>query len=294
MNHQIKHRKTLTTFWHNALVIGAAVLIAAVVISLFGCQKESSFTSKGTPVIESDHHLKPAEGWNYNNRPESFDLWEAARKGGNGKGKGGGKPPKDTTYQPPTDTTGNDEPDEPPTPSTGNVLYLDFDGEYVANSYWNVNGDLNLRYSGMMAAEIDTVVTRFRKEYEALGFTVTTDRAVFDGAPQGHRQQVIFTESWEWYGQAGGVAYIGSYKWTDAQPCFVFTSLLSYSGKYCADAGIHEAGHTLSLRHPYDGYVTYGQWMGVAYYVPWGFFESYVRESTGNYVDQFAIIKSNL
>jgi hypothetical protein len=62
--------------------------------------------------------------------------------------------------------------------------------------------------------------------------------------------RVIFTTTNEWYGSnAGGVAYTGSFTWGDNTPCFVFTKLLGYSAKKCAEAGAHEAGHTLGLRH---------------------------------------------
>jgi hypothetical protein len=256
-----------------ALILLSALIAAAVI--LFSCQKESSFSApKG--VIEPDHGLKPKEGYNLTKRV--YVPQEAA------KGKGRGKP------KPPADTTGTD----PQPPTTGNVLYLDMDGETVSTQYWNAG---TVSPSGLTQVEQDSVYEKKRREYEPMGFTVTRDRSVYDKAPVGHRHMTIYTESWQWYGQAGGVAYVGGYKY-DA-PSFVFTSLLGYNAKYIADAGIHEVGHAFGLRHvpEPDGsssYATYGNYMGVSYYVPRGFFESYVKDAYGGYVDQFAVIKSNL
>ena len=61
--------------------------------------------------------------------------------------------------------------------------------------------------------------------------------------------RVVVTESWEWFGQAGGTAYLNSFTWGNNTPCFVFSSLLAYSTKKIAEACSHEAGHTLGLRH---------------------------------------------
>jgi hypothetical protein len=262
------------------IIIGAALGALLIAFLFSSCQKEVS--SLNQRVIESDHGLKPAGGYSLTKRDVTPELLQAAKKGGT-------KGPKGKPTQPPADTTTNPP---PPPVSSSNVLYLDFDGEAVNPQYWNAG---TVSYSGLTATEIDSVVARIKREYEPMGFTVTTDRAVYDAAPVGHRHMTIYTESWSWYGQAGGVAYIGSYKW-DA-PSFVFTSLLSYNAKYIADAGVHEAGHAFGLRHILnaDGsYATYGNYEGVSYYVDRGFFERNVKDATGVYVDQIAKIQSNL
>lgn len=297
--HFDQHRRFKDINWNAPLKLLFWILFASIAITLgvvligallTGCQKESSFTSG--KVIQSDRDLVPPGGYSLTKREVTPELIEAAKKTNPGKGKG--KP-----SQPPTDTTGSggDTTYNPPT-SNSNLLYLDFDGETLSGTYWNTAGDFAVNYSGLTAAEIDTVINRTKAEYEGMGFTVTTDRAQFFLGAASHRQQAIVTESWEWYGQAGGVAYIGSYAWSAPQPCFVFSSLLSYSGKYVADAAIHEIGHTLGLYHvpQPDGssaYATYGNYMGVAYYVPRGIFESNVKDSRGGYVDQLAQIASN-
>ena len=61
--------------------------------------------------------------------------------------------------------------------------------------------------------------------------------------------RVILTVTHEWYGSAGGVAFVGSYSWGDDTPCFVFSGLLGYNVKNISEATAHEAGHTLGLYH---------------------------------------------
>jgi len=60
---------------------------------------------------------------------------------------------------------------------------------------------------------------------------------------------VIVTITSDWYGVAGGVAFVGSFTWGDDTPCFVFSALHNYKVKNIAEATSHEAGHTLGLYH---------------------------------------------
>jgi hypothetical protein len=94
--------------------------------------------------------------------------------------------------------------------------------------------------------------------------------------------RVVITESWEWFGQAGGAAFIGSFTWGNNAPCFVFSSLLNYNEKNIGEAISHEAGHTFGLLHQasYNGTTLISQYnpgngsgeigwapiMGVGYY----------------------------
>jgi hypothetical protein len=86
-------------------------------------------------------------------------------------------------------------------------------------------------------------------DFSPFNIVVTTDQATYDAANIYKRMRIVFTESWEWYGKAGGVAYTGSFTWGDNTPCFVFSSLLNYNTKSISEAAAHEAGHTLGLRH---------------------------------------------
>lgn len=241
----MKNQKLRPKNWNEHVVKPLIILLfiaaAVALIVLTGCQKEHSFT-RPARVIESDHHLTPREGYSLQKRDVTPELWQAAKKTNPGKGKGGGKP---TT---PVDTTTPDEPNNPP-PTAQSVILLDFDGQNVVHPYWNGGAPINAAYSGMNATEIAATVQRVREDYSPFAVTVTTDETVYNAAPTNKRVRVIITESWEWYGQAGGVAYLGSFSWGNETPAWVFSSLLGYSAKYVADAAAHEGGHTLGLRH---------------------------------------------
>lgn len=131
------------------------------------------------------------------------------------------------------------------------VLLLDFDGYYVSGTSWNTNGDINCDYSGLSLTEQDTVIATVTAYYTGFNVIVTTDESVYYNAPTNRRIRCVITETWEWYGSAGGVAFVGSFSWGDNTntPCFVFSSLLSYNLKNIADATAHELGHTLGCRH---------------------------------------------
>lgn len=156
-------------------------------------------------------------------------------KGKPGTGSGGG-----------TGTTGGGG-TTPPT--LANVILLDFNGQYVANTMWNTNGAFTCAPANLTAEEAGLILQRVTTDYTPFNITVTTDEAVYNAANPSKRMRVVITESWEWYGQVGGVSYLNSFTWGSNTPCFVFSSLLGYSVKKIAEACSHEAGHTLGLRH---------------------------------------------
>jgi hypothetical protein len=141
-----------------------------------------------------------------------------------------------------------------PSATTG-VILLDFNGHIVTGTSWNVSGDINCAPANLSSNEISLIVQRATNDYSPFNIIVTTDESVYNNANNAKRMRVVITETWEWYGQSGGVAYINSFGWADNTPCFVFSSLLNYNVKMIAEACSHEAGHTLGLRHQstYDG-----------------------------------------
>lgn len=166
---------------------------------------------------------------------------------------------------------------DPPPPGSNNVIYLNFFGKNVTGTAWNSSGDILTDSSGLAQVEIDYVVTQVREHYKDYNVNVTTNKSEFDAAAFGHKVEIIITESYQWFGQAGGVAYINSFFWTDGTPGFVFSLLLNYNSHWIAEAAAHEAGHTLGLRHQSDcenGVVinpySNGKTMGVSYYSPLG------------------------
>jgi hypothetical protein len=142
----------------------------------------------------------------------------------------------------------------PPPPAFGQwVILLDFDGHYVNDSYWiaqNGGKPFNTTPSGLSSVEINNIVDSVRKDFEQFApIAITTDSNVYNAASLVRRQRVVITEYNEWYGNAGGVAYIGSIEWGKDVVCFVFSKALAYKQKSIAEAISHESGHTLGLYH---------------------------------------------
>ena len=138
-------------------------------------------------------------------------------------------------------------------PGAAGVIYLDFDGETVTGTSWNssFNGGASIvaRAAPFSASQIEQVWKGMAEDFRPFGVSVTTDRARYLATPVNRRTMVIFTPDNEWYGGAGGVAYVGTFgSWTDT-PCWVFTDQVSNNAGFAAEAGSHEAGHTLGLRH---------------------------------------------
>jgi hypothetical protein len=133
--------------------------------------------------------------------------------------------------------------------SASPVIFLDFDGHTVTGTSWNVNGPLVCGESGLATDQIIEIFNRVAEDYRPFGINVTTDSTKYWAAPAMKRMRVIFTVTSSWYGSAGGVSFVGSFKWGDNTPAFVFSALLSNNTKNIAEAASHEAGHTLGLYH---------------------------------------------
>lgn len=206
------------------------------------------------------------------------------------------KRPKDTTvtYDPPA-YTGN------------NIIHLDFGGAYVSGQGWNsyAGGDFYATPSSMSPFEQYNTFDTINRAYSNFRTLVTLDESMFDLTPQAYRQKVVFTDYSDWYGSAGGVAYRNSFG--TGTFCFVFSKLLSNYTPYVAFAGVHEAGHTLGLRHAVDGYydstgawvliASYTQgknWMGAGYPYPYHVFEEWVYIASGAKQYQFNVINATL
>jgi Secretion system C-terminal sorting domain/Dual-action HEIGH metallo-peptidase len=134
-------------------------------------------------------------------------------------------------------------------PSATPVIYLDFDGQTVSGTSWNVTGPIFCGASGLTNAQIAEIFNRVAEDYRPFTINVTTDSTKYFSAPANQRTRVIVTVTSDWYGSAGGVSFVNSFTWGDDTPCFVFSALLNYNTKNVAEAISHEAGHTLGLRH---------------------------------------------
>lgn len=146
----------------------------------------------------------------------------------------------------------------PPIVGTGQwVIFLDFDGHYVNNSYWNPTNAGQPFYatpSGLSSTEIKNIVDSVKVDFASFkNINITTDSSVYNSASIVRRQRVIITENYEWYcgptACTGGVAYLESIKWGLEVSCFVFSKALSYRQKSIFETISHETGHTLGLYH---------------------------------------------
>lgn len=131
----------------------------------------------------------------------------------------------------------------------GYCVYLDFDGEQVATPYWNGGFSFYATPSGLSDVEKARITDSIRWDYMPYNITITRDSSVLLKFPATKRTRLIFTAYNEWYGAAGGVAWIESLTWGLDIPAFVFTKALSYAPTYIQEAGSHEIGHTIGLYH---------------------------------------------
>ena len=185
------------------------------------------------------------------------------------------------------------------------VAYLDMDGQIVSGTQWLSGGTITAGgiASSFTQAQMTEIWRRTAEDYSPFQINVTTDEAVYLAAPTNRRIRCIITPDNEWYGAAGGVAYINSFTWTGDTPCWVFSDQLANTARYIAEACSHEIGHTLGLLHdgrisPSEGYyqghgsgeVGWAPIMGVGYY------QLLVQWSRGEYLsannkeDDLAII----
>jgi hypothetical protein len=198
-----------------------------------------------------------------------------------------GKKTTSTTTTTTTESTSSTSSSTTLSPSGTGVIYLDFTGHTVTGTSWNYTGDIVCTPANLSSTQVDEILASVIEDFSPFDVIITIDEGEYLSAPRYRKTRVVLTETYEWYGQAGGVAFVGSFSWGDNTPCFVFTSLLNYSTKRIREAASHEIGHTLGLYHQasYDANciktseynrggcpISCGEApiMGVAYYEPVG------------------------
>lgn len=134
-------------------------------------------------------------------------------------------------------------------PTAAATIFLDFDGQTVNTPYWNGGRAFYATPSGLTEAQITTTFYQVAEDFNPFNLNVTTDSTVYFAAPINQRQRIIVTAYSSWYGSAGGVAYLNSFRWGLEVPGFVFANLLGYNERNIGEASSHESGHTLGLNH---------------------------------------------
>ncbi|MEO5890717.1 MAG: T9SS type A sorting domain-containing protein [Ferruginibacter sp.] len=135
-------------------------------------------------------------------------------------------------------------------PTAAATIYLDFDGYNVNSAYWNGGTPFTCVSSGMTDIQIKEVYDRVAEDYRPFDINITTDELKFLAAPLSSRIRVVITSTSNWFTGVGGVSFVGSFKWGDDTPAFVFSDRLgSGNPKIVAECCSHESGHAVGLSH---------------------------------------------
>ena len=188
-------------------------------------------------------------------------------------------------------------------PGSTNVLFLDFNGALVTNTYWNTYPGYEEPFWDCRPYSIDTDETTFSvaeqeamqtiwervaEDYAPFDIDVTTEQPLVWNRSTGH---VLITPGTDKNGVecphfgAGGVAFVdvfgdAQYSYDYAGECLSPAWVLNYElngyAEYEAEAASHEMGHNLALSHdgtkkdPYyggheNGSISWGPIMGTGY-----------------------------
>jgi hypothetical protein len=128
------------------------------------------------------------------------------------------------------------------------VVYLNFSGAEVKGTVWNTNGPIYaLPYQIPQSSKLE-ILRRVQEDYSIFDINITLDSNEFKSAPLSRRIEVIITPT-AWYSKGGGVAYVGSFNWSDYTPAWIFPSRLNNNIRNIAEATSHEIGHVFGLQH---------------------------------------------
>jgi len=137
------------------------------------------------------------------------------------------------------------------------VLYLDFDGAVVTDPRWASGATINALPSGLSNEKITEIWKVIAEDFRPFDVNVTTVESDYTNGKIGSRMRCIFTPTTDAMPGSGGVAYLGSFKWSGTTPCWAFlgtgsAATLPGAVNIASLVGSHEFGHTFSLRHDGD------------------------------------------
>ena len=137
------------------------------------------------------------------------------------------------------------------------VLYLDFDGAVVTDPFWANGATINALPSELSNEKITEIWKVMAEDFRPFDVNVTTVESDYNNSKIGSRMRCIFTPTTDAMPGSGGVAYLGSFKWSGTTPCWTFNGTGSSATRstavhYASMTGSHEFGHTFNLRHDGD------------------------------------------
>jgi hypothetical protein len=137
------------------------------------------------------------------------------------------------------------------------VLYLDFDGAVVTDPFWASGTTINALPSELSSEKITDIWKVMAEDFRPFDVNVTTVESDYTNGKIGSRMRCIFTPTTDAMPGSGGVAYLGSFKWSGTTPCWAFngtgSSATSSTAVHVGSmTGSHEFGHTFDLLHDGD------------------------------------------
>ena len=177
-----------------------------------------------------------------------------------------------------------------------NVLFVDYWGGSISDTAWNATNNSNnpINYSAydrdgnpgnFSTSERYSMWLAWREaaeDFAPFNINITTSLAVYNTTAVKNRSRMVVTTTSDWYGNAGGVAYVNVFNQDSDYYKVGWTWNLSDSSMGMTIS--HEAGHQMGLRHDgiggqsyYSGHGVWGPIMGA----PFG--KRYVQWSKGDY-----------